>query len=97
MGFADTKQRIVGISSFVIAQDDECFIEFSESFEIIFWDESFGELCVCITNGLFCGAFINFKNAIVVNSIFGDSGGKRIFLCESWYSFENICKHLALW
>ena len=97
VGFADAEQRIVGISSFVIGENDECFIEFSESFVISFWDESSGECCVRIANGLFCGSVVNFKHAIVVNSVSSDGGGKRIFLCESGYSFENVCKHVALW
>lgn len=61
----------------------------------MFWDESSGEFSISLAYALFGGSLVNLKNPIIVNSISGDSSGKRIFLGDVGYSFENVCQHVA--
>ena len=95
IAFSDTEQRVVGVSGFVITQNNEGLIKLSKPFVVVFRDDSFGKFGISSTNGLLSGPLFDFEYSVVINSVAGSGSGERVFgSCDSSYFFEELDQHV---
>lgn len=89
----DSEEGVVGISGFVISEDDEGLVECSVAQFVKFRFEVVGQLCVGLTDGGLSGTARDLQSLVVVDCISGDSGGKAKGSRPGGDPLDEVCQH----
>jgi hypothetical protein len=66
VGLAYTEEGVVGITGFVVSENDEGLVQYFELFGVAFGNEASRELCVGFADSLCSGTGVNLKDLVVV-------------------------------